>query len=456
MRKSAYIGVTVLLLLSLAAQNAYCLDVSISGNGGSVKKSIQAGIDNQYNSLTVQGDGFTLDDWSLSGSDDKYLKNKVSTGSNAQEVIVANSGNANIQGSSATDSSIIVSTLGGQADGNGNLMVISESQENIMMVAADGKDLNVEMDVVAAQGASISGEVSMNGMECLDKDTSSFISSGSLGMKKSGLYMNSDGKIGELNLVALNQPKVSEGQKPSAGIIRGTYNYYNDAKAWVPLLNYDPYNQYVLDGAIWKKTISAEGTGPNVQLYFNPNGMPASLDQEQTTTAIANAATTWDSINTKDSLFLDSIITDTSAGAGIPDQKNVHQWADLSDPEAIAMSTTWLSGEAVRGANRKPYYRITESDVEYNINFDWTNDIDATDLYRVTNIPFKEGMAISTGNKMLVQSIALHELGHTMGLGDTYLHPTYKYDLSQIMTFYTGPKTTLGSGDKAGITALYG
>jgi hypothetical protein len=448
LRKSAYIGVTVLLLLSLAAQNAYCLDVSISGNGGSVKKSIQAGIDNQYNSLTVQGDGFTLDDWSLSGSDDKYLKNKVSTGSNAQEVIVANSGNANIQGSSATDSSMIVSTLNGQADGNSNLLVSSESDKNRMIVAATGDKIDTNLGMASGQSASIVGSVSLNNEECLDEETSSYVSTGALGFSANGLRMASDGSLEDFGLVAVNQEKNVIENEYTVGA--NIYSNYNDPNAWVPLLYNSGYDK---TGAIWP-TVS---TGFNsIQLNFNPSGMPKGLSATESRNAILDAANKWDeaSLNSPN-LFKDAII-DSSATAGKRDTKNVHQWKRLSDRNSIAMATTWFStGTITQDKNGVNYFTISESDVSYNTAFSWTNDAANLGLYRVS-VPFTDGTATSTGSKILVQSAALHELGHTLGLGDTYLHPTFKYDLSQIMTFYTDPQQDLGSGDKAGITAFYG
>ena len=445
MSKSASIGIAVLLLLSFAAQNAYGLDISMSGDGGSVTKKIHAGIHNQFEVLTVQGDGFTLDDWSLSGSDDKYLRNKVSTENNAQEVIVANSGNTNIHGSTTADSSMIISALSGETDGNGNLLISSESDKNKMIVAARGEEIDTNLGMASGQSASIIGSVSLNKEEYLDEETSSYVSSGALGFSANGLYMESSGNLREFGLVAINQEKgivESNGAIPSD---TKTYDNYDDESSWVPLLDYDPNNRYVLDGAIWAKR--------DVQLYFNPSGMPNSLVGDSKG-AILNAANTWDAGTTN--LFADGILTDSKCTAGKLDKKNVHQWKRLSDRNSIAMATTWFStGTITQGKNGVNYYTISESDVSYNTAFSWTNDAANPDLYRV-NVPFTDGTATSTGSKILVQSAALHELGHTLGLGDTYLDPIYKYDLSQIMTFYTDPQITLGSGDKAGITALYG
>jgi hypothetical protein len=436
----------LLLLLSFVAQQAYGLDISIGGNGGSVTKSIQAGISSEYNGHTVLGEGFTEDDWSLRGSDENSLSNRASAGSNAQEVIVENSGSADIQGSTTTDSSMVVSTLSGQANGNSNLILCSESEKNRMIIAANGEDINANLDMASGQSASIVGSVSLNKEECLDQETSLYVSSGALGFSSSGLQIASDGNLREFGLVAINQEKGVVESKGTITAGTNIYNNYDDPSAWVPLLNYDPNNRYALDGAIW----ATKG----VQLYFNPSGMPNSLVAAYSKGAILNAANTWDAGTSN--LFANQVITDSKATAGKLDKKNVHQWKRLSDRNSIAMATTWFNtGTITQGKNGVNYYTISESDVSYNTAFSWTNDAANKDLYKV-NVPFTDGTATSAGSKILVQSAALHELGHSLGLGDTYLDPTKKYDLSQIMTFYTDPQITLGAGDKAGITALYG
>ena len=64
-----------------------------------------------------------------------------------------------------------------------------------------------------------------------------------------------------------------------------------------------------------------------------------------------------------------------------------------------------------------------------------------------------------------MQSVATHELGHTIGLGDIY-SSTYggtlppsdprTQDYEQVMNLYDGPQRTLGKGDLAGAQELYG
>jgi hypothetical protein len=55
-----------------------------------------------------------------------------------------------------------------------------------------------------------------------------------------------------------------------------------------------------------------------------------------------------------------------------------------------------------------------------------------------------------------LQSVVLHELGHSIGLGDLYGKSQFATDKRQVMHGYNGLKRTLGNGDKTGIWAMYG
>ena len=95
------------------------------------------------------------------------------------------------------------------------------------------------------------------------------------------------------------------------------------------------------------------------------------------------------------------------------------------------------------------YYSISESDIWYSRDFQWTTDL---------------ATAQSTG-KIDLQSVAVHELGHTIGMDDIYstnlgghLPPTdpRTQDWAQVMNAYDAPQRTLGNGDKTGAQMLYG
>ncbi len=52
--------------------------------------------------------------------------------------------------------------------------------------------------------------------------------------------------------------------------------------------------------------------------------------------------------------------------------------------------------------------------------------------------------------------MVLHELGHTIGLGDIYDKAEFSTDTRQVMHYYNGVKRTLGNGDATGVWKLYG
>ncbi len=68
--------------------------------------------------------------------------------------------------------------------------------------------------------------------------------------------------------------------------------------------------------------------------------------------------------------------------------------------------------------------------------------------------------AVNSGNnKIDLQSVATHELGHSIGMGDLYTLPSTdprKSDYAQVMNLYDAPQRTLGNGDLTGAQKLYG
>ncbi len=123
-------------------------------------------------------------------------------------------------------------------------------------------------------------------------------------------------------------------------------------------------------------------------------------------------------------------------------------WVSLERPWS-----TWIRRLMIRSRRR-------QSLMEYTITmmipapgllpaYSWTTNPTNTALY-------------TASNAFYLQTVAEHELGHTIGLGDTYLHALYKYDLAQIMGYYNDindlnrdGQVDLGSGDKNGVSTLY-
>jgi hypothetical protein len=159
---------------------------------------------------------------------------------------------------------------------------------------------------------------------------------------------------------------------------------------------------------------------------------------------VSAAAEAWDDQTTQE-LFDDSIKVSTTKKADRLDGYNVHAFKYISSGALAYSRTYYYTNQYING-----YNIAAESDIVYNTKYSWTTDILNSKLYPATN----------TFN---LQTVAQHELGHTCGLGDTYLDSLYKYDLAQIMGYYNDANdlddtvgVDLGAGDIAGIQELYG
>jgi predicted SprT family Zn-dependent metalloprotease len=100
---------------------------------------------------------------------------------------------------------------------------------------------------------------------------------------------------------------------------------------------------------------------------------------------------------------------------------------------AIAATGVWYKTQGIPVGTMYP---ILESDMTFNSNLKWT--------------------ATGEAGKLDFQSVVLHELGHTIGLGDLYGRAEFSTDTCQVMHYYTGVKRTLGNGDATGVWKLYG
>ncbi|MGB4698270.1 MAG: hypothetical protein WBH08_10565 [Methanothrix sp.] len=200
------------------------------------------------------------------------------------------------------------------------------------------------------------------------------------------------------------------------------------------------YSSYALTGCRWNER------NPQLQLYLNPTGTPSGLSTEASQNAIAQAANTWDDA-VGENLFADgsTVIVDYTKvvdnpfppqGQEVADGYSVSGWKSLGD-SYLGMQRWWSNGQLVNG-----YYSLMETDSWYNRDFGWTTDL---------------ATAQSTG-RIDLQSVALHELGHGIGMGDLYTLPDgdpRQSDLQQVMNLYDGPQRELGNGDRTGVQILY-
>lgn len=359
------------------------------------------------------------------------------------------SGNGYTISNSVEGSGIMSATLSAQASTDGGaanrktaltgdygFISSSASGQNTMTVMGgfEGEGyLSSDITSQAGVGAATIGSADIMGVNCLDGDMSQYISANEMAMSLEGLHMTSSGDLGKFGFAAANvkNSKQSEGQKSNGAILAGTYGDYDDPSA------------FVTGGWRWTNN-------PSIKLYLrnDANLKNEGLTASQASSAIQAASATWDSA-TSQNLFASSITSSSTVAADKLDGKNVHAWKSVRGGALGYSRTYYYPSVYVTGANEKKYWKAAESDVIYNTAYKWTTNAGAAYLNPNPNAP------LST-NILDLQTVALHELGHTIGLGDTYLDSFYKYDLSQIMGFYDGPQSTLGSGDKNGVKALYG
>jgi hypothetical protein len=161
-------------------------------------------------------------------------------------------------------------------------------------------------------------------------------------------------------------------------------------------------HQYVPLGIRWS------GASPIVSFKVNAPGEYSSHIQA--------AAATWSNAGANFSFNYSG--PHSRNGAASLNQVNEIMWADLGTTSALALATIWCSGTT-----------IIETDMVMNTRFNWTTN------------PFSYHD---------VQTVALHEFGHWIGLN-------HSADYNSIMYYqYKGTQRQLSPDDVAGIQFIYG
>ena len=189
------------------------------------------------------------------------------------------------------------------------------------------------------------------------------------------------------------------------------------------------YNQYILTGQKW----TTKNPQLGLSLYYL--GQPTNLNLMNVQSDINNAAYVWDSA-TSQMLFgrTGTAVTSTkNAQFSFNTYDGLHEigWTNLGTSRSSAIAqTSWR------------YYTASGSmiDADVGLNRQWT--------YGWTTGTTSSAVAD-------VETIALHELGHVLGLGDIY-GTSKAFDYTEIMNSYSGSHRYLGAGDILGIQKLYG
>lgn len=375
--------------------------------------------------------GALYQETAMSGTGENSIKKTVSGNGYSVMSAFGASGEVNSKMStSASDKGAAMNSKTGISGQAGYIASASSTPSNEMATlgwfSGEGGYLSSDMTSIASDRSFTGGSANVLGVNCLDGEISSNVASGGdVLMKLDGLFEASSNKLGDFGMVAVNNEK--------SNAPRGGTN--PDSTTSSLALN-DP-NSYKLAG--WRWTDS-----PNIQLYVktDTNLAREGLSSTQAKTAISGAAETWDAAVSKQYLFNDNVITSSKLNTDRYDGKNVHAWKPISSSALAYARTYYYTNQFVTGADGKSYYRAIESDVCYNTGFKWST----------SGTP---GTVYTSGSPIDVQTVALHELGHTLGLGDIY-GTDLAWDTSQIMNSYNDVQRTLGAGDITGIQKLYG
>lgn len=408
---------------------------------GSTDFSISAKLDSGslFKGMKAKGSGFNS------------LDESVSTKENSVQNTILSSGSMSTSSSSSGSNDGVVVDHDASLDGDmGFIGTKAVSSSNRMIVAggfAETGALNEQISSSSGNAAYVGGTVSSGGVNLLNEGISQAVYSSGMEMEVEGISMTSADKIGKFGLVATNQANAAIQAAPTGNPVGfNTIKQTSD-----PTLPGEVMTNpaYMGSSSSYKLLNYKIGSTPR-QLYLkaDQNLIGEGLDSIETGKSIATAAETWDRSTSKE-LFNNNVIISSNAQADKGDGYSVHAFIPISG-NAIAYARTWTLGGIV-----------ADSDVCYNTNRITQDDGSATDMIWSTawdnnwvSAQRNSGGKYPASYKIDVQSIALHELGHTVGLGDLYLYGST--DWNQAMNSYNGPQRYLGFGDITGLQKKYG
>jgi hypothetical protein len=472
--KGSFIGITLIMLFCSLMTPAMSISLSISGGTGGdfVSTSTSYALDGStrlqertvlsesqiVQSREAAGSGNNLIDQSMSGNE--YNVNNVigSSGSFStsastvasstsiglsQSLMGSGDLSTSIDGNTASGSSSQISEvtggalsttqtlaaagsvyagqdtqLSGDAGGIGSSSSSAENYINLAGGFSGQGNLEADLLAMASDRSFVYGDASFQGVSVLDDENMAVLASGEIGYSVEGLYAQPGGDLGTFGLSAVNLDKGSVDSDTSS-LQEGPEITSEGGES----------ASYSLNGRKWVQN------DPQIKLYLKNDARLANegLDRNVVSDTITDAANVWDDA-TNQNLFADTDLvrftSDPATFSGRYDGKNVISWMPyVPGCTALASTGTWYRTTEIDG-----YHPIVECDIAFNSNYRWSN----------------------TGSNIDIQSVALHELGHMIGMGDIYNKAQFYRDSRQVMHYYTGVKHSLGNGDKTGVWKLYG
>ncbi|MDP3026667.1 MAG: matrixin family metalloprotease [Nanoarchaeota archaeon] len=198
-----------------------------------------------------------------------------------------------------------------------------------------------------------------------------------------------------------------------------TFIHYKDGKVKAIDHNAKPGTNtcYKLMGVKWN-TLS-------VNYVINPANDDG-LSKEFVTSTISTSAETWDDAISKE-LFNNNYEIDYSAQYGVQNYRNAIVFGDYPSDNVIAVTSVWYN---------RFTKKIVEFDMLFNTRFTWGVD--------------------GSSDKMDLQNIATHELGHSVGLADIYTSACSAVTMYGYSNYGDISKRTLELADVTGLRTLYG
>jgi len=195
----------------------------------------------------------------------------------------------------------------------------------------------------------------------------------------------------------------------------------------VTLIHYIDGRVKLVGGGSCSKLLGVKwGTLP-VSYVINPD----EYDEAFVTSAIFNSAEEWDSHTSKE-LFSNSYSIDYNAQWGINDGKNAYVFGTYSSNNVIAVTKYWYTRQSKQ---------IADYDVLFNTYYGWFD--------------CKTQSCNEANKSMDLQTIALHETGHGVGLADVY-NDACSNVVMYGYGYYGEVKRELTQPDIAGLQKLYG